>query len=262
MWMRLAMVGVGKMGKSILEGMLRAGFLSPGEIGVMDHPERTQQIAEQYSVTALTPDDLRRAERVLIGVQPKDFSVLAPRIVHPNTGYLSIMAGVSTAVLSRRLGTRRVVRAMPNVAATIGRSSTALTAPPEAEEAGDLEFARQLFATVGDVYDLPERLFNAFTGMSASAPAYIALVAEALADGGVKQGIPRAQALKLAADVLVSTGELLRRKHPAVVKEEVASPGGTTIYGLAALEARSLRAALIEAVEAATERGFALGEDE
>ena len=115
---------------------------------------------------------------------------------------------------------------------------------------------------MGDVYDLPERLFNAFTGMSASAPAYIALVAEALADGGVKQGIPRAQALKLAADVLVSTGELLRRKHPAVVKEEVASPGGTTIYGLAALEARSLRAALIEAVEAATERGFALGEDE
>lgn len=249
------------MGRSILEGILRVGVLAKEEIGVYDTPPRTAEIAQEYGVIALRLEDLRQAERVLIGVQPKDITALAPQITHPNTGYLSIMAGISTAVLSRSLGTRRVVRAMPNLAATIGKSSTALTGPREAEEAGDLEFARALFATVGDVYDLPERLFDAFTGMSASAPAYIAVVAEALADGGVKQGIPRAQALRLAADVLIATGELLRKKHPGVLKDEVSSPGGTTIYGLAALEARGLRAALVEAVEAATLRGHQLGEE-
>ncbi len=260
--MRLAIVGVGKMGRSILEGVLRAGMLSPGEIGVLDTPGRTLEVAQELGVKPLHLEDLRYCERVLISVQPKDIAYLAPQIAHPNVGYISIMAGVSTAVLSRRLGTRRVVRCMPNLAATIGKSSTAITGPREAEEAGDLPFARALFATVGDVYDLPERLFDAFTGMSASAPAYVAVVAEALADGGVKQGIPRAQALRLAADVLIATGELLRHKHPAVLKDEVSSPGGTTIYGLAALEARGVRAALIEAVEAATLRGHALGREE
>ncbi len=260
--MQLVLVGVGKMGKSILEGVLRAGIIPKEEIGVYDMPQRAVEVAQDYGVRPSRLEDLRQAERVLIGVQPKDIAVLASQIAHPNTGYISIMAGVSTAVLSRRLGTRRVVRAMPNLAATIGKSSTALTGPREAEEAGDLEFARTLFATVGDVYDLPERLFDAFTGMSASAPAYIAVVAEALADGGVKQGIPRAQALQLAADGLIATGELLRKKHPGVLKDEVSSPGGTTIYGLAALEARGVRAALVEAVEAATLRGHQLGAEE
>lgn len=260
--MKLAIVGVGKMGKSILEGLLRAEMLEASDIGILDTPERTQQVALETGVKPLGLEDLRRCERILLSVQPKDIAALAPQVAHPNTGYISIMAGVSTAVLSRRLGTRRVVRCMPNLAATIGKSSTAITGPREAEEAGDLEFTRALFATVGDVYDLPERLFDAFTGMSASAPAYVAVVAEALADGGVKLGIPRAQALQLAADVLIATGELLRKKHPAVLKDEVSSPGGTTIHGLAALEARAVRAALIEAVEAATLRGHELGREE
>ncbi|RDI94534.1 pyrroline-5-carboxylate reductase [Meiothermus sp. QL-1] len=260
--MKLAIVGVGKMGRSILEGVLRSGMLPPGEIGVLDTPERTQEVAHQTGTRALQLPELRHCERVLICVQPRDITLLAPQIAHPNLGYISILAGISTAVLSRRLGTRRVVRSMPNLAAIIGRSSTAITGPREAEEAGDLAFARELFATVGDVYELPERLFDAFTGMAASAPAYLAVVAEALADGGVKQGLPRAQALRLAADVLIATGELLRLKHPAVLKDEVSSPGGTTIHGLAALEARGVRAAFIEAVEAATHRGHALGREE
>ncbi|MCL5965547.1 MAG: pyrroline-5-carboxylate reductase [Deinococcus sp.] len=261
--MKLAIVGVGKMGRSILEGVLRAGFLSPGQVVVHDVASKhSKAMAAQYGVKAAGLGDLRQAERMLVSVQPKDFPALAKKIAHPNAGYISIMAGVTVEALSQKLGTRRVVRVMPNLAATLGKSSTALTAPSEAVEAGDLEFARELFSTVGDVYDLPERLFDAFTGMSASAPAYLALVAEALADGGVKQGIPRAQALKLAADVLIATGELLRSKHPAVIKDEVASPAGTTIYGLGVLEDRAVRAALIEAVEAATLRGHKLGGEE
>jgi pyrroline-5-carboxylate reductase len=187
---------------------------------------------------------------------------LAPEIAHHRLGYISIMAGISTSVLARRLDNRRVVRAMPNLAVAIGESSTALTALKEAREAEDLAFARALFATVGDVYEIPEHLFDAFTGMSASAPAYLAVVAEALADAGVKMGMPRALALRLAADALAATGELLKGRHPAQVKDEVASPGGTTIHGLHALEARAVRAAFYEAVEAATQRGHELGESE
>ncbi len=259
--MKLAIVGLGKMGSSILEGVLDAGLLSPEEVGVLDaSPELTERKAARYGVRPLDLSALAEAERVLIAVKPQDFPVLAPRIAHADTGYLSIMAGVSTRVLAERLGNRRVVRAMPNLAATIKRSTTVLTALPEAREAGDFAFAERLFATVGTVYPLPEELFDAFTAMSASAPAYLALVAEALADGGVKMGIPRSEALRFAAEVLVATGLLLEQKHPAALKDEVASPGGTTIYGLAAIEGRGFRAALIEAVEEATRRGKELGE--
>lgn len=261
--MRLVFLGLGKMGRSILRGVLEKGFLSPEEVGVLGRgPDRTQELARAFGIRGVGFEDLGQAERVLIAVQPRDFPPLAPLIAHPLTGYISIMAGVSTGLLSRRLGTRRVVRAMPNLAAEIGESSTALFGPKEAEEAGDLAFARALFATVGEVYEIPERLFDAFTGMSASAPAYLAVVAEALADGGVRMGIPRALALKLAADALAATGELLKKTHPAQLKDEVASPGGTTIHGLFALEAHGVRAALMEAVERATLRGRALGEEE
>ena len=283
--MRLAFVGLGKMGRSILKGALERGFLRPEEVGVLGRtPERSRELAEPFGVRPLTRADLGMAERVLIAVQPRDFPALAPEIAHPRLGYtslmagaptatlarrldtrlgyISIMAGISTSVLARRLDNRRVVRAMPNLAVVIGESSTALTALKEAREAEDLAFARALFATVGDVYEIPEHLFDAFTGMSASAPAYLAVVAEALADAGVKMGMPRALALRLAADALAATGELLKGRHPAQVKDEVASPGGTTIHGLHALEARAVRAAFYEAVEAATRRGHELGESE
>lgn len=261
--MRLVFVGLGKMGRSILKGALERGFLRPEEVGVLGRtPERGRELAEAFGVRPLTRADLGMAERVLIAVQPRDFPALAPEIAHPRLGYISIMAGISTSVLARRLDNRRVVRAMPNLAVVIGESSTALTALREAREAGDLAFARALFATVGDVYEIPEHLFDAFTGMSASVPAYLAVVAEALADAGVKMGMPRALALRFAADALAATGELLKGRHPAQVKDEVASPGGTTIHGLHALEARAVRAAFYEAVEAATRRGHELGESE
>jgi pyrroline-5-carboxylate reductase len=261
--MRLVFLGLGKMGRSILKGALARGFLRQEEVGVVGRtPERTRGLAEAFGIRPVTLEELSQAERVLIAVQPRDFPHLAPEVARPEVGYISIMAGVSTALLARRLSNRRVVRAMPNLAAVIGESSTALTALPEAREAGDLDFARALFATVGDVYEIPEHLFDPFTAMSASAPAYLALVAEALADAGVKMGMPRALALRLAAEALAATGELLKGRHPGQLKDEVASPGGTTIHGLHALEARALRAAFYEAVEAATRRGHELGEVE
>jgi pyrroline-5-carboxylate reductase len=253
--MRLAIVGVGKLGLALLEGVTARGVMPAREIGLLDtNVVRAAELAARTGTRLVTQADLRYAERILVSVQPRVFPEISDWLAQENAGYISTMAGV---------GTKRVVRVMPNLAATIGRSQTAITAPREAESAGDLDFARQLFGAVGDVYDLPEHLFNAFTGMSASGPAYAAVVAEALADGGVRMGLPRALAHELAAKLLVASGELLQqRAHPGLLKDEVASPGGTTIAGLEVLEAAGVRGALIGAVVAATRRGSELGKDQ
>ncbi|WP_221088663.1 pyrroline-5-carboxylate reductase [Deinococcus aquaedulcis] len=262
--MKLAIVGVGKLGLALLEGVTARGVLPAADIGLLDaNVPRAQEIAARTGARVIAQAELGRAERILISLQPRVFPEAAEWLAQENAGYISTMAGVNVAALARRLGTKRVVRVMPNLAATIGLSQTAIAGPREAADAGDLAFARTLFGAVGDTYDLPEHLFNTFTGMSASGPAYAAVVAEALADGGVRMGLPRPLANELAAKLLVATGELLqRRAHPGLLKDEVASPGGTTIAGLAALEAAGVRGGLIEAVVQATRRGNELGRDQ
>lgn len=262
--MELAIVGVGKLGLALLEGVTARGGIAPAQIGLIDaNTARVQDIAARTGARVIAPADLGQAQRILISLQPRVFPETSEWLAQENAGYISTMAGVSVASLARRLGTQRVVRVMPNLAATIGLSQTAITGPREATDAGDLAFAHHLFGSVGDAYDLPEHLFNAFTGMSASGPAYAAVVAEALADGGVRMGLPRVLANELAAKLLVASGELLqRRAHPGMLKDEVASPGGTTIAGLAALEAAGVRGGLMHAVIEATRRGTELGLDQ
>ncbi len=261
--MKLAVIGVGKMGEAILEGMLNASLLEKSEIGVIGgNSKRAAEVAEQHGVSLMSREDVHVAERVLICVQPKVLPEIADWAGHADAGFISIMAGVNLGTLARRLGSRRVVRAMPNLAATIHKSATAVVSLPEAEEQGDMGFARALFASVGDVYEIAEPLFNTFTGMVGSGPAYAAIFAEALADGGVRMGLNRKLAIELAGKLLISTGELLlRRVHPSILKDEVASPGGTTVAGIAEIERYTFRAAVIEAVKAATLRGAELGED-
>lgn len=262
--MKLVIVGVGKLGLALLEGVTTRGMIPAAQIGLLDaNVARAEDIAARTGARAVTRTQLGEAERILVALQPRVFPEVSEWLACENVGYISTMAGVSVGTLVRRLGTQRVVRVMPNLAATIGRSQTAITGPREAQDAGDLAFARDLFGSVGDTYELPEHLFNAFTGMSASGPAYVAVVAEALADGGVRMGLPRPLANELAAKLLVSTGELLqRRAHPGLLKDEVASPGGTTIAGLEALEAAGVRGGLMKAVIAATRRGTELGHDQ
>lgn len=262
--MKLVIVGVGKLGLALLEGVTARSVIPAQEIGLLDaHTERVHQIADRTGARVITRAQLAGAERILISLQPRVFPEATEWLAQENVGYISTMAGVSLGTLSRRLGTQRVVRVMPNLAATIGRSQTAITAMKESQDAGDLAFAHTLLGAVGDAYDLPEHLFNAFTGMSASGPAYVAVVAESLADGAVRMGVPRPLAQELAAKLLISTGELLlRRAHPAMLKDEVASPGGTTIAGLAALENAGVRGGLIQAVVDATRRGMELGRDQ
>lgn len=262
--MKLAVVGAGKLGLSLLEGLLRQGVLLPGDVGVLEaDARRCGEICDRLGVRSLQTGDLVHAPRMLLALQPRVFGQTAGALAQPGVGYLSTMAGVSTATLSRRLGTRRVVRAMPNLGATIGLSQTAICAPKDAHEGGDFEFARALFSAVGQVYELDEELFDVFTALSGSGPAFAAVFAEGLADGAVRMGMPRPLASELAARVLSTSGELLRhRAHPGQLKDEVSSPGGTSIAGVEALEAGGVRAAAIAAVRAAARRSRELGRDQ
>lgn len=252
--MKLAIVGAGKMGGAVLTGALRAEILSADSVGIY-HPDesRRDQLAERYGVRSLSDDDIHRAERVLIAVKPQSFGDVAPLIAQRSASYISLMAGVPAATIARRIGSNRVVRAMPNLGTRVRLSATALASLPQAT-AEDVQFADDLFGAVGSVYHLPERLFDAFTGLAGSGPAFAAVFAEALADGGVRAGFSREVARELAREVLLATATLLEGQTPAELKDEVSSAGGTAISGVSELEHYGLRYAAMQAVRAAAQR--------
>ena len=154
----------------------------------------------------------------------------------------------------------RIIRAMPNTPALVGKGAAGYC-PGTRATRDDAQTARLLLGAVGLAVEVPERLMDAVTGLSGSGPAYVYLVIEALADGGVRAGLPRADAIRLAAQTVLGAAAMVLEtgEHPAVLKDMVTSPGGTTIAGLAELERHGLRSALIEAVSAATRRAIELG---
>ena len=182
----------------------------------------------------------------------------APRLV------ISIAAGVTLGALESAVSAVsenfRIIRAMPNTPALVGHGAAGYCLGSRATPA-DAATAQALLGAVGLAIVVPERLMDAVTGLSGSGPAYIYLVIEAMADGGVRAGIPRADALRLAAQTVLGSAAMVLEtgEHPAVLKDMVTSPGGTTIAGLAVLESHGLRSALIEAVDAAAERAAELG---
>ena len=258
--MKLALVGAGKMGGAVLTGALRAGVLDASEVGIY-HPDEARRgaLADMFGVAPLSDDGVHGAERILIAVKPQSFAEVAPLIARRSAAYVSLMAGVSAEVIARRVGSSRVVRAMPNLGARVGLSATAVAALPQATPE-DLETAHKLFAAVGTVYEVPERLFDAFTGLAGSGPAFAALFAEALADGGVRVGLSREVAQRLAQQVLAASAVLLETRTPGSLKDEVASAGGTAITGVKALEQHGLRYATMQAVEDASVRARELSE--
>ena len=260
--MKLAIVGAGKMGGAVLTGALRAGMLTTSDVGIY-HPNeaRRETLAALYSVAPLSDDEVHRAERILVAVKPQSFDEVAPLIARRSASYISLMAGVSAATIAKRVGSSRVVRAMPNMGARVGLSATALAALPQATNE-DITMAEQLFSAVGTVYQIPERLFDAFTGLAGSGPAFAAVFAEALADGGVRVGFSRDVARDLARQVMLATAKLLEESPPANLKDEVSSPGGTAITGLTALEQHGLRYAAIRAVQEASERARELSQED
>lgn len=258
---RFGVVGLGRMAQALLFPLLEAGRLEAAEVrAVVASAPSAQALSGQAGLEVSTDATAAwRCPTVLLAVKPQQLDAVAAQAPPADPGapplLISVLAGVSLARLQRLFPGRRLVRAVPNTPSLVGAGLTALAfgtgVEPEARE-----WVQALFARVGEVMELPESQLDAFLALTSSGPAYVALVAEAMADGAVAAGLPRALALRLAHRTLAGTAALLQEQelHPAQLKDMVASPGGTTIAGLRQLERAGVRSALIEAVVAAAER--------
>ncbi len=264
---RLAFVGGGNMGEALLRGLLAANLVLSKDVCVSDvREDRLAFLRQTYHVrtAANNAEAAKQAEIVLLAVKPQVMPGVLDGLLEAITEdklVISIAGGISTTFISDRFSCPvRVVRVMPNTPALVLEGMSALARGIHAT-AEDLEITTRLFEAVGKVVVLDEALLDAVTGLSGSGPAYIFLVIEALADGGVKMGLPREVALALSAQTVRGAARMVQEtgKHPEELKDMVASPAGTTIAGLHALEQAGLRAALMNAVEAATHRSRELG---
>ena len=263
----VGILGCGNLGTAITRGLLAAGQ-PPERVHVSTlRPDGALSIAAETGVIAHRGNGalVRAADVVVLSVKPGSVAEACRGIrrdLDEDTVVITVAAGIPTAVCREALKrSARVGRAMPNVAARVRRATTALWLPPEVPEA-DRAVVRAVFAAVGEVVDLPdEGLFDVATALVGSGPAFVCVLVEALADGAVREGLPRAQALALAASTVAGTGALVHEtgEHPAIWKDRVTSPGGTTAAGLHAMESGGFRAAAIEAIAAATRRARELG---
>jgi pyrroline-5-carboxylate reductase len=262
----IGFVGAGNMATALIEGLLHAGVM-PHRIVASDvKAERLAHLNESKGIRTTVDNRalLRESDVVVLSVKPQVMDRVLTELgrdVSATQLVVSVAAGVPIDALEARLPAgSRVVRAMPNTPATVLAGATAIAAGAHASE-DDLRVARELFEAVGRVVVLEESLLDAVTGLSGSGPAYIMLIIEALADGGVKVGLHRDTALLLAAQTVFGSAKLLLEsgEHPGRLKDMVTSPGGTAIAGLHTLESGALRKTLIDAVEVATKRAMELG---
>lgn len=261
---RLAVLGAGKMGETLISALIETGALEPGQItATAGHGERVRRLAERYGIVAASSNvaAVEGADVVLLAVKPQ----VAPGVLEelsPHLGadqiLVSIVAGLTTTAMEKRLGSGvPVVRTMPNTPSRVGRGMTAICGGRAALEE-HLELGRELFSRLGRAMVLDEKHFDAVTGLSASGPAFLYIVIEALAEGGVKMGLPRRVAIELAAQTCLGAGHMVIETghHPALLKDEVTTPAGCTVDGILKLEEGGLRVTLIKAiVEAATRAG-------
>lgn len=267
MMYQLGVIGGGVMGEALLSRLVAEQVYEPQQVIISDPmAARGDMLRSRYGVvTTIRNSDASQSEILLLAVKPQALSAvqqsLADVQLAPQTLVLSILAGVTLDRLNTVFPEQPTIRVMPNTPATVGAGMTAI-APNDKVSAMQMTQAERIFAAVGEVVTVPEGLMDAVTGLSGSGPAFIALLIEALADGGVAAGLPRVIAQKLALQTVYGTTQLLRETdlHPAQLKDQVASPGGTTIAGVATLEEHGFRSAVIKAVQAAYWRSRDLGQ--
>lgn len=263
--MKLGVIGCGKMGTALIQGAIRAGVVAAADVFGCDPFEKSREAFAKATGTKVATELGKDSEVILLCTKPHDVVgalTAAGKIAAGESRLvISIAAGVTLSALEAAAPENfRIIRAMPNTPALLGHGAAGYCLGTRANPA-DAMTAQTLLAAVGLAVEVPERLMDAVTGLSGSGPAYVYLVIDALADGGVRAGIPRADALRLAAQTVFGAAAMVLEtgEHPAVLKDMVTSPGGTTIAGLAVLERHGLRSALIEAVSAATQRATELG---
>lgn len=267
---RIAILGVGKIGESLLSGLLSAGWRKADEVAVTGRrEERVAELRERYGVTATlsNAEAIAGAAVVVIAVKPQDFDVLLGEIgglLDPEQTVLSIAAAVPTAAIERRIADGvPVLRAMPNTPATVHEGIAGLCAGAHASEA-HLALGEEVLSHVGRVVRVQEQYMDAVTAVSGSGPAYFALLAEAMIEAGILLGLAREISTDLVVQTMLGTATLLRdeKMHPVELREMVTSPGGTTIRAIHQLEQAGVRAAFLNAIQAAMERSRELAAGE
>jgi pyrroline-5-carboxylate reductase len=266
--MTLGVIGAGVMGQTLLRGLLSGGLVPSDRLWAGEKHATACEVASQtlgIAVKTAYGPCVPTADLILVCVKPLDAAAVMSTLVHagmrPETLLISILAGVSTEKLESLLGTQNpVVRAMPNTPCVVGEGMTVVCGGKNARS-GDLARAQQIFQAVGKCLALDESHFNAVTALSASGPAYQYLIMEALADAGVRVGLPRQLALTLVAQTALGAAKMVLTsgRHPAALRDDVTTPAGCTIAGLLILEDGRIRSVLARAVEEATKTAAHLG---
>jgi pyrroline-5-carboxylate reductase len=264
---RVAVIGAGKMGITMIQALLERTNLEPGNIvATRKHAAPLEELARDTGVQVTTDnrEAARGADVILLCVKPQTITQVIDEIGPDLTEkqmVVSIAAGVTSAQMDERLsGEIPMIRAMPNTPSLIGAGMTAVCGGEHATE-DHLETARQIFAVMGRCLILDEKYFDAFTGLGASGPAFVYIIIESLAEGGVKMGLPRQVATEVAAQACLGASQMVleTEAHPALLKDAVTTPAGCTMDGIITLEEGGLRVTLIKTVVEATRRAGQLG---
>src|SRR5262245_43165510 len=264
---RIGFVGAGQMAAALAKGWSAAGLVRPEDGRAADpSPEARAAFTNRsgWPAVASNRDVVAESDVVVLAVKPQSLPAVLDDVrmmLKERHLIVSIAAGVTLDQLAGHLGgERRLVRVMPNTPCLLGASASGYS-PGPAATSDDADLVHRLFNAVGTAFRLPEHLLDAVTGLSGSGPAFVYVMIEALSDGGVRVGLPREVATALAAQTVLGSARMVLETglHPAALKDMVASPGGTTIAGLHALERGGVRAALMDAVEAAARRATELG---
>lgn len=259
----ITIVGAGNIGRALVGGLMRSGAIDANRIRTT---RRTRSALDElealYPGLVATTDNAAAVEGasiVVLSIKPQNAGEVVEEIRHhvaPDAVVVSVLAGVTTDALGRAFGQDlAIVRCMPNTPMIVDEGATAI-AGGRFVTSDHLALARRIFEAVGTVEEVPESLMDAVTGLSGSGPAYVYMFVEALTDAGVKQGMPRPTAFRLATQTVYGAARLVREsgKHPAILRDEVTTPGGTAIAAVAELESHGLRTMLINAVATATAR--------
>jgi len=262
----LAVIGCGQMATAIIKGIHSSGLSYDALLLYDINPDAAQELANSChgQVTNTMAEAIAVADMVLLAVKPQVIPTIISELTTGLSGgqlIISIAGGISTHYLEQELGGHSaVVRVMPNTPCLVGKGTLVICKGKYARE-DDLAAVDRLFSALGQVVMVAEEQMDAVTGLSGCGPAYFLLVAEAMIDAGVELGLPRGLATDLVRSTLAGTGAMWEQSaaHPVSLKEQVTSPGGSTIAGLRVLEERGLRAAMINAVARASERTKEIG---
>ena len=260
--MKLGIIGVGNMGSSILKGVTASNFLENENIAIFDlNEEKIEELSKEYGVKKAESENeiVKESNILILSVKPNIIPKVLEKIkddLTEKTIVLSIAAGISINFIENIIGTdKKVVRTMPNTPAQVMEGMTAVSFNQNIQE-NEKNVIFKLLDSFGKSIEIGEKLMHTYTGISGSLPAYVYVFIEALADGGVLEGMPREKAYEIIAQTVLGSAKMMLEtgKHPGVLKDEVTSPGGTTIAALKVLEDGKFRGIMMEAVKACTEK--------